>query len=92
LPFLSTLSRDIRFATVEYVPSRTAKQLGRHLKRVIRRYAMGGFVVRVILMDQEFDKVRDEVGLVEVNTTAAREHVAEIERFVRVVKERARAR
>ena len=42
-------------------------------------------------MDQEFDKVRDEVGLVEVNTTAAREHVSEIERFIRVVKERARA-
>ena len=32
-------------------------------------------MVNFILMDQEFDKVEDEVGSVEINTTAAREHV-----------------
>jgi len=41
-------------------------------------------------MDQEFDKVENEIGLVEVNTSAAREHVGEIERMIRVIKERAR--
>ena len=35
-------------------------------------------MVNVVLMDHEFDKVEDEVGLVEIDTAAAREHVGEI--------------
>ena len=31
-------------------------------------------------MDQEFDKVKDKMPSLEVNNTAAREHVGEIER------------
>ena len=42
-------------------------------------------------MDQEFDKVEGKLGLVEVNTSAACEDVGEIERMIRVVKERYRA-
>ena len=41
-------------------------------------------------MDMEFEKVKDELGLVDVSTTAAREHVAEIERGIRLLKERSR--
>jgi len=41
-------------------------------------------------MDQEFDKVKDKMPSLEVNTTAAREHVGEIERGIRLVKERCR--
>ena len=41
------------------------------------------------MMDMEFEPVKEHVGLVEINTTAAREHVGEIERFVRTLKERA---
>ena len=44
----------------------------------------------MILMDQEFDKLDGALGLVEINTTAAREHVGEIERDIRTLKERAR--
>ena len=32
------------------------------------------------------DKVRNEVGLAEINTTAAREHVVKIERMIQVIK------
>ena len=59
--------------------------------KIVKLYARGGFIVNNILMDQEFDKVVDEVELVEVNTTAAPEHVGEIERCIRTVKERCRA-
>ena len=58
--------------------------------KIVKLYALGGFRVRVILMDMEFEKVKDEVALVELNTTAAREHVGEIKRSIRVVKERCR--
>lgn len=88
--FLCTSSRDIRFFTAEHVPNRTAKQLSSSLKKIIRLYGSGGFIVRIILMDMEFEKVADEMENVIVNTTAAREHVAEIERGIRTIKERAR--
>ena len=44
------------------------------------------------MMDMEFENVKDEKGmeLIDVNTTAAREHVGEIERGIRYLKERCR--
>ena len=90
IAFLTTLSRDIRLFTCEHVPSRTAKQLSKLFKKIVQLYARGGFIIRVILMDMEFEKVKDELGLIDVNTTAAREHVAEIERGIRLLKERSR--
>ena len=42
-------------------------------------------------MDQEFDKVAEHLPLVESNTTAAREHVGEIERDIWTQKEQCRA-
>ena len=38
----------------------------------------------------EFEKVRDKLAIVEVNTTATREHVPKIERHIRLIKERFR--
>ena len=41
-----TRSRDIRFGTVKLLPSRTALQLGSSLMKIVKLYAMRGFVVR----------------------------------------------
>ena len=46
LPFLLTRSWDIRFGTVKLLPSRTAPQLGSSLMKIVKLYAMRGFVVR----------------------------------------------
>ena len=46
-----------------------------------------GYNVRIILMDMKFVKFMDEVPLVDINPTLARERVGEIERQIRVVKE-----
>ena len=53
-------------------------------------YTSGGFVVQTMMMDMEFEKLVDLLPNVTVNTMAAREHVGEIERKIRVIKERAR--
>jgi len=45
--------------------------------------------VQTALMDMEFEKLRDKLPNVTLNTTAAREHIGEIERKIQVVKERA---
>ena len=90
IPFLMTLSRKIRLVTAKYLPTRMGKQLGSSLTKVVSLYAQGGFTVCPIWMDQEFDKVTDLLLNVEVNTTVAHEHVLEIERMHRTIKEHAR--
>jgi hypothetical protein len=39
-------------------------------------YWRTGFIVRTILMDGEFEKIKDVLPTVECNTTAAKEHVS----------------
>ncbi len=90
LPFLVTLSRGISLVTIECGPSRTVKQLVNSLERVVRIYGRAGFIVQTSMMDMEFEKLKDLLPNIALNTTAVREHVGEIQRKIRVIKERAR--
>ena len=74
---------------VEFPPSRTAKQLSKSLTKIVKIYARGGFIVRLVMMDMEFEKIKDEFDTVVVNTTGVREHVGEIKRLIKFIKERA---
>ena len=91
LPFFITLSRKIRFLTVQYVPRRTAGELANALKTTLKLYHRAGFRPSTALMDGEFDKIKEKVmDWIVINTTAKNEHVGEIERKIRHVKERCR--
>ena len=90
LPFLVTSSRGLSLVTIEYLPSRTTKRLVHSLNRVCAIYATAGFVVPVAMMDMEFEKLKELMNNMTLNTTSAREHVGKIKRKVRVIKERAR--
>ena len=57
---------------------------------MIRVYSKGGFIVQTGMMDMEFEALRELLPNITLNTTAAREHVGEIERKIRTIKERAR--
>eukprot|EP00804_Cyclotella_cryptica_P026860 CCRYP_019980-RA/>CCRYP_019980-RA protein AED:0.34 eAED:-0.36 QI:0/-1/0/1/-1/0/1/0/208 len=89
LPFLVTLSRDIKLGSIEFLPSRTAKQLTNALEKVFLIYRRGGYFVRTCLMDMEFEKLKTQMTSVDINTMAAREHVGDIKWYIRVIKERA---
>jgi hypothetical protein len=91
LPFFVSLSRGIKLLTVEFTPSRTIDQLSSKLKKVIYVYRRAGFRVRCVLMDMEFEKLVDSFDEGLINTTAAREHVGDIERAIRFIEERARS-
>ena len=91
LLFLVTFSQNIKITTAEFIPTRTAGQLAKSLMKVVYAYARGGFVVNLALMDMEFGKINNELALVEVNTTTAREHVPQIECQIRTIKERIRS-
>ena len=71
IAFLLTVSRNIKFITAEHVATRTAKSLSNHFDRVIQVYTRASFNVRTILMDGEFEKVKNELPLVVCNTTSA---------------------
>jgi hypothetical protein len=90
IPCLLTKSRGIQLITIEVLPRRTAKIIGDKLTRVLQVNSRDGFVVQTVLMDKEFDTVASKCPTLPINTTAANEHVPEIERTVRFVKERAR--
>jgi hypothetical protein len=60
------------------------------MEHVIRIYRKASFIVQTSMMDMELKKLRDLLTNVALNTMAAREHAGEIERKIRVIKERAR--
>ena len=86
-----TVVRRMKFVTAEHVPVRTATNLSKYITQVLEVvYKQAGFVVRTILMDREFEKIRPLLHNLECNTTAAKEHVSEVERTIRTIKERTR--
>ena len=92
MPFFITLSRDIRFVTVQYRPRRTAALLCNALKETIKLYKRAGFVVQTCIMDNEFEPLSSLLlDTVTINTTAKNEHVGEIERMIRTIKGKCRA-
>ncbi len=90
MAFLVTLSRNIKFVTVEHLPVRTATALVKHIERVLHLYGHSGFSIRMILMDGEFEKIKGLLQNVECNTTAAKKHVSKAERMIQKIKERTR--
>ena len=88
--FLMTLSRCIRLTTVEHIPGRRARVLAGSLTKIVRIYARGEFMVNLILVDQNFDKIVDRMDMVIVNTCATNEHVMDAERNVCRIKDSTR--
>jgi hypothetical protein len=88
--FLITVSQKIKFVTAEHVPVRTAASLVKHFNQVIQVYCCAGFVVRTLMMDGEFEKIKDLLPMVECNMTAKKEHISKVEKMIQAIKERAR--
>ena len=93
LHFIATISRYIRFGTVEFLRNQKSTTLSEHIKQVNQLYQQQGFRPIYALMDGQFDPLRGdlaEMGL-QLNTVSNDEHVPEIERQIRSLKERTRA-
>jgi hypothetical protein len=91
--FVVTISRKIKFGTVEFILNRKRETILPAIKNVIRIYKKRGFRVTTGQMDNEFEPLR--AGLmdegVELNVTANDEHEPEIEWYIWVVKEQTRS-
>jgi hypothetical protein len=86
--FLVLALHSINLIAIAHAPPpQTASSLGALLLQIVQMYARAGFTVSTILMDYEFEKVRDHVPGININTTAAAECVNKIEQKIRAVKE-----
>ena len=54
---LVAFAQKIRLRTVEHITNCTVVCLGSRLKKVIQMYGRGGFVINLIMVDQEFEKL-----------------------------------
>ena len=95
LTFFITVSRNIHFITVENVMERTI--LTHYLPALKNVHAIDkarGFVIDTINADEEFQSLKTpllEKFNIFMNISTTNEHVPEIERMIRVVKERIRS-
>jgi hypothetical protein len=75
---LTTLSCKLWLATIKQLLTQTAWQLNSSITKTVRLYACTGFIIKVVMMDQEFDEIEDNIEMVEINTTATRKHIGKI--------------
>eukprot|EP00804_Cyclotella_cryptica_P022012 CCRYP_000938-RA/>CCRYP_000938-RA protein AED:0.35 eAED:-0.94 QI:0/0/0/0.5/1/1/2/0/366 len=93
IPFLMTISRHIKFGSAGKLDNMSNPTVISHFKAVIGVYASRGFRVSVILANNQFESMRGalaDLGAV-INVVSRDEHVPEIERYNRTIKERVRS-
>jgi hypothetical protein len=93
IPFFSTISRKLLFMTVQPIKNRKLPTIYDAISKSIHLYRARGFRVQFVFADNEFSGLRAQLLQLRVylNCAAATEHVPEIERAIRVIKERTRA-
>jgi Reverse transcriptase (RNA-dependent DNA polymerase) len=92
MPFFMSISRKIKFGTAELLPNQQSKSLMIAIKNVKNVYMKRGFNISIILMDGQFESLRGDLSEMKItlNTVSNDEHVPEIERHIRTIKERVR--
>ena len=95
IPFFLTFSRKICFTAVTHLSDRKGPEIFKAFKEIYHFYLHRGFRITTVHVDGEFASLKTDIeelpGGPRVNLASAKEHVPEIERRIRVVKERCRA-
>jgi hypothetical protein len=89
-PYFHTISEFIKFRTVAAIPNRQKKTLLMEAKAIINLYETRTFEISRVEADQEFACITNDLLPVVMNVADADDHVAEVERSIRTIKERVR--
>jgi hypothetical protein len=89
-PFFHTISRKVQFHTLAPVLNRNKAARLREIKPVLAMNKSRGFNISDLHADMEFESIRNNVLPSRLNVTAGNNHVGEVERSIRTMKERAR--
>ena len=89
LAFLTTITKQIKYRTIEYIPHRSAKALNTAFDTVFCIYNKAGFTISTLFVDPELKFLEDTMTDIDItmNYSSAQEHVPEIERSICVIKE-----
>ena len=92
IPFLMTVSRHIKFGSAGKLDTMKNGHIIKHFKAIIGAYVTRGFRVTIILADNQFETMRGELADLHatLHINSRDEHVPEIERYNRTIKERVR--
>jgi hypothetical protein len=88
IPFLVTCGQGVRFGTIENLKNQQVTTVASALDTVIHLYHQWGLVVGTINADGKFEPLQEVLTSVSFNLCAKEEHVPEIERYIRTVKDR----
>ena len=86
IAFMHTISKNIGFRTVEPLTSQNYKSLLTSIFNVLNFYQARGFNIEHIRGDHQFDSLREALRPALLHTTAAGEHVPEVERSVQTIE------
>ena len=88
-----SISQGFKFGTIEAIPNNKSATITRGVAAIRQVYRRNGFNITAALMDGEFGHLRGEMADlgIALNETSRDEHVGDIERYIRTVKERMRA-
>ena len=92
IPMLHSISKKYKFRTIEALKDtskRKAKAIDieKGTKRIINMYHARGLRVTQINTDNEFACIREQIRPTNLNMVAAGEHVSNVERSIRTIKE-----
>ena len=92
IPFLMTISRHIKFGSAGRLDNMKNSHIIKHFKAIIGTYVTRGFRVTIILADNQFESMRGDLADLHatLHITSRDEHVPEVERYNRTIKERVR--
>ena len=91
MPFLTTISKNIKYCTTMWVADCTAPTITSLVESVLKSYQQAGFEVMEVCTNHEFKPVlqvlHDDGWSFMTNLASAQEHVPEAECNIRVLKE-----
>jgi hypothetical protein len=92
IPFLVSVLRKIHYGTAHAIHCMKIPVMEDAIKGIIKAYEVRGFTVKFLMVDIKFRGIKDRNNLtgVTVNVVSRDEHVEDIERLIRVYKERIR--
>ena len=91
LPFIHAISRKVGYQQAVAVSDRTKETMLSFVNKSILEYTTRGFEVVDVHADREFECLRESLGNVSLEICGPDEHVPEVERSIRTMKETMRA-
>eukprot|EP00536_Pseudo-nitzschia_multiseries_P007124 jgi/Psemu1/17085/gm1.17085_g len=92
IPFLSSISRNIHYSACLPLPKMKLKDISEALQQIVGYYVKRNFNVTMILADGQFKGLQHNLAKQQItlNIVSKDEHVPEIKRYNRTLKERCR--